>query len=378
MERGGARRTYRQRTELGERCSKLVNPKTIHGDLRSFLDLPRISGRILTSQGFQPYFDMYKDTPAICWLARTSPPFVDISREYPMCSALSHTQESTRRFIEVTWVPLHQGFEGPRGAEHPLGVGVFCAGTPPLGVAAQENTRAGGGLCTEHPRWGCLRRRTPPQGVVSAQDHPAGGVQLENKKRGGFLPRENGCRKEEEAGRATEREESNITLIGKHDPTGSDGSRNIDTLSNEKVSPIPDDGPQHTGGLVELPGTIVTLKKDYPNGPCGHRLVDCALGSENIYGVDPKYDRGDFDLGPPEPSGEQAAPQLPLLRWLRRVDIGGRGVGPGGAHVEAKVEDVASAAAAGGLQCRESPAAAEELMKREASSAAEGRRVGVS
>ncbi|MQL85898.1 hypothetical protein Taro_018427 [Colocasia esculenta] len=228
-----------------------------------------------------------------------------------MCSALSHTQESARHFIEVTWVPLHRigqkartvelplpfslpqgrirnfsgqqdvfvfsmtagvflqfsrtagysynfsdssgipGCQGAKGVEHPSGgvlrrdhragggsvqehpaggvpssrttcrgwpcagttplgvsalrtrehprggcstLGVFCARTLPLGVSgprtpllvvsAQENTPAGGGFCTEHPRWGCqareqprwrcLRRRTPPQGVVSAQNHPAG------------------------------------------------------------------------------------------------------------------------------------------------------------------------------------------------------------
>ncbi|MQM02743.1 hypothetical protein Taro_035511 [Colocasia esculenta] len=45
---------------------------------RSFLDLLWIFGRILTSRGFRPYLDMYKDTLAIYRLAWTSPPFVDI------------------------------------------------------------------------------------------------------------------------------------------------------------------------------------------------------------------------------------------------------------------------------------------------------------
>ncbi|MQM06101.1 hypothetical protein Taro_038921, partial [Colocasia esculenta] len=43
-----------------KRCLKLVNPKASHGPFRSFLDLPGIFGRILTSRGFRPYLDMYK------------------------------------------------------------------------------------------------------------------------------------------------------------------------------------------------------------------------------------------------------------------------------------------------------------------------------
>ncbi|MQM18369.1 hypothetical protein Taro_051358, partial [Colocasia esculenta] len=92
-----------------ERCSKLVNPEAIHGALQSFLDLPGIFGRILNSRGFRrPYLDMYKDPSAIFRLTWTSPPFVDIFQEFQMWSALSHTQESARRFIEVAWVPLNR------------------------------------------------------------------------------------------------------------------------------------------------------------------------------------------------------------------------------------------------------------------------------
>ncbi|MQL99823.1 hypothetical protein Taro_032551 [Colocasia esculenta] len=49
-----------------------------------------------------------KGIPAVFWLYGTFLSFGDISRELPSSPASSHTQESTRHFIEATWVPLHR------------------------------------------------------------------------------------------------------------------------------------------------------------------------------------------------------------------------------------------------------------------------------
>ncbi|MQL68975.1 hypothetical protein Taro_001256 [Colocasia esculenta] len=123
-------------------CSKLVNPEAIHGALRSFLDLPRIFDRILTSRGFRSYLDMYKGSCRYLTIPR-----LRAACQFPMWSALSHTQESARRFIEVAWVPLHRGCQGAKNPPQRVALvaepprrGWPCAGTPPLGVALHRNT----------------------------------------------------------------------------------------------------------------------------------------------------------------------------------------------------------------------------------------------
>ncbi|MQL98959.1 hypothetical protein Taro_031676 [Colocasia esculenta] len=54
------------------------------------------------------HFLAFSDIPAVFWLYGTFLSFGDISRELSSSLASSHTQESARHFIEVTWVLLHR------------------------------------------------------------------------------------------------------------------------------------------------------------------------------------------------------------------------------------------------------------------------------
>ncbi|MQL95090.1 hypothetical protein Taro_027753 [Colocasia esculenta] len=127
------------------RCSKLVNPEAIHGALRSFLDLPGISGRILTSRNFRPCLDMcfcrflicldilaisrltrtslsfpgflghpcrflaFWDIPAISWFSRTSLPFSGFLGH--SCHFLAFSDISVVFWLSGTFLPF-PGFLG--------------------------------------------------------------------------------------------------------------------------------------------------------------------------------------------------------------------------------------------------------------------------
>ncbi|MQL74453.1 hypothetical protein Taro_006816 [Colocasia esculenta] len=156
-----------RRSELGERCSKLVNPEAIHEDLRSFLDLPGIFGRILTSRGFRPYLDMYKGSYR----------YLTIPRLGVACRKPGPGERTSFHRSDMGPAPPGRA-NGMRqdSRNTPLGVSL-AAGPPPLpplGVALHQNYPQGAAPRRDHPPGGVPGSRTPRWGCLHG-DHPAGG-----------------------------------------------------------------------------------------------------------------------------------------------------------------------------------------------------------
>ncbi|MQL78135.1 hypothetical protein Taro_010568 [Colocasia esculenta] len=178
-------------------CSKLVNPESIHGTLRSFLDLPRIFGRILTSRGFQPYLDIihnvvgFKSHPGERTplhrngMGPASPGWTKgmnhrtISVIFPAAGTYPQFFWTTGRLCNFLGrqgisaiFRAAGGAKGLRGWNTPLGVS--CAGITPLGVVLRRNTPLGVSLAAGSPRWEWPCARTTRRGCPWQQDPPLG------------------------------------------------------------------------------------------------------------------------------------------------------------------------------------------------------------